>query len=278
MDKQFPEIVVLPISELKLHEAESVERTAKLQERIRADGFLRNPVIVGKVVQSSKLHYLLLDGVHRINALRNLGCRDVVAQLIEYSNEAVEVEVWHQLIRGVDPANLLKSLKRVFGQALTRKSEAEANELRDKNLVLMHLLLKNGPSYIIERQDSLQSTTAKIRKFVNILISLGEIHRVHEDEAKSVLESSAAATGVLFIQPLNKQHIVEIALSNLKLPAGITRHIIPCRALGIAADLALLRVELSTVEKSKLIHAIINQRIEDERVRFYAEPTFVFNE
>ena len=278
MDTQFPEIAVLPINELKLHEAESVERTAKLQERIRADGFLRNPVIVGKVLHSSRLHYLLLDGVHRISALKNLGCRDVVAQLIEYSNEGVRVEVWHQLIRGVDPVNLLKSLKRVFGKALSKKPEAEANELRKKELILMHLLLKNGRSYIIERQSNLQSTTAKIREFFSILASLGEVHRVHEDEAKSVLKSSSAATGILFIQPLSKQHIVEIALSKTKLPAGITRHIIPCRALGIAVDLALLRVELSIVEKSKLIRSVVSQRTEDERVRFYAEPTFVFNE
>jgi hypothetical protein len=278
LDTQFPEIAVLPISELKLHEAESVERTAKLQERISADGFLRNPVIVGKVLHSSELHYLLLDGVHRISALKNLGCRDVVAQLIEYSNEGVRVEVWHQLIRGVDPANLLESLKRAFGKTLRKKSEAEANGLRDKGLLLMHLLLKNGQSYIIERQSSLQSTTARICEFVNILASLGEIHRVHEDEARSLLKSSSAATGILFIQPLSKQHIIEIALSNTKLPAGITRHIIPCRALGIAVDLALLRVELSTVEKSKLIRSMVNQRTEEERVRFYAEPTFVFNE
>jgi hypothetical protein len=278
MDTLFPEIDVLSISELMLHENESVERTAKLQERIRADGFLRNPVIVAKVLHSSRLHYLLLDGIHRISALKNLGCRDVVAQLIDYSSEGVKVEVWHQLIRGVDPVNLSKSLKRVFGKTLTKKPEAEANELRNKDLILMHLLLKNGQSYIIERQSNLQSTTAKIREFVKILTSLGEVHRVHEDEAKSVLKSSSAATGILFIQPLSKQHIIEIALSETKLPAGITRHIIPCRALGIAVDLALLRAELSTVEKSKLIRLVVNQRIEDERVRFYAEPTFVFNE
>jgi uncharacterized ParB-like nuclease family protein len=278
LDTLFPEIDVLPISELMLHENESVERTAKLQERIRADGFLRNPVIVAKVRRSSRLHYLLLDGVHRISALKNLGCRDVVAQLIDYSNEAVKVEVWHQLIRGADPLNLLKSLKHFFGKTLIKKPEAEANELRKKDFILMHLLLKNGQSYIVERQSNLQSTTAKIREFVKILASSGELHRVNEDEAKSVMKSSSAAVGILFIQALSKQDIVEIALSETKLPAGITRHIIPCRALGIAADLALLRVELSTAEKSKLIKLVVNQRIEDERVRFYAEPSFVFNE
>lgn len=261
-----------------LHENENVERTAKLQERIRADGFLRNPVIVAKVVCSSRLRYLLLDGVHRISALRNLGCRDVVAQLIDYSSEGVKVEVWHQLIQGADPANLLISLKRFFGKTLIKKPEAEVNELRNKDLILMHLLLKNGQSYIIEQQSNLQSTTAKIREFVQILTSLGEVHRVHEDEAKSLLKSSSAATGILFIQPLSKQQIIEIALSETKLPAGITRHIIPCRALGIAVDLALLRVELAKLDKSKLIRSVVNQRIEDERVRFYAEPSFVFNE
>jgi hypothetical protein len=278
LNTQLPEIAILPISKLRLHETESVERTAKLQERIKVDGFLRNPVMVGKVLLSSKMHYLLLDGVHRISALKNLGCRDVATQLIEYSNEGVKVEVWHQLIRGVDPITLLKSLKSVFGKDLRKKPEAEANELRNRDLILMHLLLKNGQSYTIRRQSNLQSTTAKICEFVRILKSLGEVHRVHEDEARSVLKSSSFATGILFIQPLSKQHIIEIALSKTKLPGGITRHVIPCRALGIPVDLELLRAKLSAVEKSKLVRLMVNQRIENERVRFYSEPTVVFNE
>ena len=268
----------MSINELLLHEDENVERTAKLQERIRADGFLRNPVIVAKAAGPSQLHYLLLDGVHRISALRNLGCRDVVAQLIDYSSEGVKVEVWHQLIRGADPADLLMSLKRFFGKTLIQSPEAEANELRSKGQLLMHLLLKKGQSYVILQQSDLHSTTAKIREFLQILTSLGEVHRVHEDEAKPLLKSSPGATGTLFIQPLSKQQIIEISLSETKLPAGITRHIIPCRALGIAVDLALLRVELAKLDKSKLIKLIVNQRIDDERVRFYAEPSFVFNE
>jgi len=90
MKNELPEIRIIPIEKLVLHEIEDPEGTKMLEERLRTDDFLKNPVIVGKVKRNGSW-FLLLDGVHRVNDLKKLGCRDVVAQIIDYSSEDILV-------------------------------------------------------------------------------------------------------------------------------------------------------------------------------------------
>jgi hypothetical protein len=277
MQGGFPDIQVLSIEELTLHETEDAARTTRLKERIRADGFLKNPVIVGRTTGAKPKH-LLLDGVHRISALKGLGCRDVVAQVVDYSDESVKVETWRQLICGIKQVALLREIERVVGGRLKKESEDETTRLRHKRPVLVHLLLRNGDLYVVRDHASLEERVEKTQRILGTCASLAEIHRASEKEAETLLKKTRDAAGMLFIPKLEKADVLKIASSATKLPAGITRHIIPYRALGLFVDLALLRVRLPIGEKSKLIQAVVNQRVDDERVRFYEEPVFVFSE
>lgn len=273
----FPVIDIIKIADLVFHETEDNARTVKLEERIRADGFLKNPVIVGRLSRT-KAKYLLLDGIHRISALRNLGCRDVVAQVVDYSEEDVKVEVWHRFVHGISPATFLDEIKKVVGKDLRKETKDNAIKFRKKKMILMHLLLANGSSYVIRNPATLEARIEKMEKILNVCASVAEVHRTSEEEAGSLLEGSRDATAIVFIPQIEKSDIIQIALSNMKLPAGITRHIIPCRALGLLIDLALLKIKLRINEKSKVIQEIVKQRVDDERVRFYAEPVLVFSE
>jgi len=58
--------------------------------------------------------------------------------------------------------------------------------------------------------------------------------------ADFLLKASRDSTAILFIPVYGKKDIVDLALSNVKLPAGVTRHVVSKRALGLHIDLALL--------------------------------------
>jgi hypothetical protein len=69
-----------------------------------------------------------------------------------------------------------------------------------------------------------------------------------------------------------------LAQTGSVLPAGITRHIIPGRALRVNAPLALLRGPQPLTEKQAWLDTWLHERRAERGVRYYAEPTFLFDE
>jgi len=91
-----PVIKVLPLSDLLFHEEVDWDRSRELAEKIKAEGVLRDPIIVTRLGGG----YLVLDGAHRCSALRTLGCRYVVAQLVDYDDPRVKVLTWSHVFLG----------------------------------------------------------------------------------------------------------------------------------------------------------------------------------
>ena len=55
---------------------------------IRADGFLRKPILV------EARHFVILDGHHRVEALRVLGCTRIPVYLVDYENAGITLTTW----------------------------------------------------------------------------------------------------------------------------------------------------------------------------------------
>jgi hypothetical protein len=72
--------------------------------------------------------------------------------------------------------------------------------------------------------------------------------------------------------------VVEVAISGQLFPSGLTRFLISPRALRVNFPLAMLADRSPVGEKRKALEEWIRQRVEQRRVRYYAEPTFVFDE
>jgi hypothetical protein len=73
---------------LRRHEDVDTLALQALTAEILRDGLLRHPI----VVDSSSL--VILDGHHRVSALRDLGCRVVPAYLVDYRDPGITVGPW----------------------------------------------------------------------------------------------------------------------------------------------------------------------------------------
>ena len=87
------------LEDLILHESHDEDRLLRLRERIEDEGEQRNPVIVS----SQDGCCLVLDGAHRVRALKELGCSLALVQLVEPPETA---ESWAHLIEGVGLSQL----------------------------------------------------------------------------------------------------------------------------------------------------------------------------
>src|SRR4051812_45361812 len=84
-----PDLRVVPSSALVPHEQADRKRVARLEARVSADGFLKNPPIVAPIPATEK--YVVLDGANRTSALANLGYPHLLVQVVDYGSGHVKL-------------------------------------------------------------------------------------------------------------------------------------------------------------------------------------------
>jgi len=84
----FAGLKLLPLRLLKSHEQVVEPHVEELMSEIERDGVLRDPIYVDVVSK------VILDGHHRTEALKRLGCRRIPAVLVRYFSPEIRVESW----------------------------------------------------------------------------------------------------------------------------------------------------------------------------------------
>lgn len=79
---------IVDIDRLRSHEAVESKLLRETVDAIRRDGRLKRPILVADG------DFVILDGHHRYEALRSLGCRRAPVYLIDYASDVVEVTTW----------------------------------------------------------------------------------------------------------------------------------------------------------------------------------------
>ena len=77
---------------------------------------------------------------------------------------------------------------------------------------------------------------------------------------------------------LRKEELLHLAAERVMIPTGLTRHIIPGRALAINVDLAFILADAPEAEKLAHFQAFVDRLSMEGRIRFYEESVFIMNE
>lgn len=79
---------LVEIHKLRGHERIRPSLLESLTEQIRTDRVLKRPIL------AADRHFVILDGHHRVEALRALGCKRVPVYLVDYESDAVTLGTW----------------------------------------------------------------------------------------------------------------------------------------------------------------------------------------
>ncbi len=79
---------ILEIEVLHSHEEIKPDTLDCLTDQIAKDGALFKPIVVDEKT------YVILDGHHRFEALKRLGCKRIPVYLVDYMDTAIEVVTW----------------------------------------------------------------------------------------------------------------------------------------------------------------------------------------
>ncbi len=83
--REVNDIVFIEIEELKEHEEIRPDYLGELKNEILSDGILKMPIAVDKKT------YIILDGHHRLHALKKIGCQRIPVILFDYQSPEIKV-------------------------------------------------------------------------------------------------------------------------------------------------------------------------------------------
>jgi ParB-like nuclease domain. len=129
-----PDLRLVPIEALILHEHADEKRVARLQARLQADGYLKNPPIVAPIPNRDE--FVVLDGANRTSAVRRAGYPHILVQVVDYKSEQVRLNTWNHLVTGRDPTTFLGEIRelRSLDVEKARSSDARAR-LRNREIL-----------------------------------------------------------------------------------------------------------------------------------------------
>jgi hypothetical protein len=276
MIPSLPNLKILPIESLILHEDHDMQRTMPLVEKLRAAGILRNPPIVMPLMDGTQ-RFMVLDGANRVTSLRELEFPHIVAQVVEANNQHVNLQTWNHVVWGMSAKTLMASLRKIQGIELikinTRKS------LDAPKYVPMQVRFPNGQFYILKESPSdLQTHINTLHSVVNtykVRASLDRTSQTLIDTFKNIYSDLTA----LFIFPAFKiKTVLKLAAQNIVLPTGITRFTVSPRALHLNYPLHELSSGKPIEYKEEYLKKWIEQRAKKKGIRLYSEATFLFDE
>jgi hypothetical protein len=208
-----------------------------------------------------------------MSALRQMGQPHVVAQVVDYDDEAIQLHAWTHVLSGLRLDELVESL--AGEPALTARPcmpyEAE-NALAHRE-TLAYLAGGDGRCYALGRSADIAARAAALRRLFVAYTGRAAIARVPPRDWPARLDEQNASVAVVY-PTYTKRDLVALAQAGAVLPAGITRHVIPGRALRVNAPID----DRPADEQQARLNAWLHQRQASHGVRFYAEPTFLFDE
>jgi L-serine kinase (ADP) len=84
------EIAFFNIEELREHEEIRPDYLEALKNEILSDGILKMPICIDKNT------CIILDGHHRLQALKRLGCKKIPCVLVDYQSKDISVIPWRE--------------------------------------------------------------------------------------------------------------------------------------------------------------------------------------
>jgi hypothetical protein len=276
MIPSLPNLKILPIESLILHEDHDMQRTMPLVEKLRAAGILRNPPIVMPLMDGTH-RYMVLDGANRVTAFQEMEFPHIVAQVVASDDPHILLQTWNHVVWGMNTKSLMASLHKVKGIELVKVNTRKS--LDAPKYVPMQVRFSDGRFFILKETPSDLATHIKtLHKIVDTYKTRASLDRTSQtlvDSFKKVYPDLTA----LFIFPSFKiKTVLKLAGENIVLPTGITRFSVSPRALHLNYPLHELSSGKPLEYKQEYLNHWVEQRAKKKGIRLYSEATFLFDE
>lgn len=250
----------LRLGDIKQSEQFSLGRQKDLVDQIRDDDILSNPLIVS---HTNKGVPFIVDGHHRFESLRQLGCDYLLAQVVDIHDEkAVRFEMWSNAAFCEDPDVAFNEILTAGVKATRRPFSACLRILRTSKSVCSWTTYEEPDvGYMLD------GTTLGPGQTLSLIINnVDHVKRIAPAEMAICTESATPLFRehrnrniLLQFAPINGPQIAKLVERGFRIPAGVTRSVVSPRILGANVPLNLLRSRTPDRERTAWLQDIRNR-------------------
>lgn len=254
-----PVLRVVPLEMVRRHEKVDPFRVDRLRGRIEEEGTQLNPMVC-TLTPGEEL--VLLDGATRTEALKGLGLEHAVVQIVD--SEEVVLETWHHVVRQASPLDVVARI--------SDRPELLLSE--DQGTPRIHVG-DQGARSVLSKGASVNAT---ISALVDSYVGRWTVSRITDPSLDAVGWRYPDWSVVVEFPTLTVEDVMKAAVGEDLLPAGVTRFLVPERALRLNVDLSLLRSGGTQAEKQEALDALLAARARAGRIRRYEETIVILDD
>jgi hypothetical protein len=279
-DFRFPDLRILDVNALVPHERHDEQRMRPLARRIRENGVLKNPPIVAPMDPGpgGSQQFVVLDGANRSTAFLTAGIPHIVAQVVRYAEPDVRLTTWYHALGEFPHADIETACLRIPGLECHQDNAVHARALVARREALACVIHVDGAITTFHGGRDLQERNHLLNAIVDTYRDRQKFYRMSADSLEAARERYPEVTALVVFPHFEPAEVVELATNGGRMPAGITRHLIRWRALRLNVPVAQLASSDSLEAKNQWLARWLEERLTAREVRFYEEPTVLFDE
>ncbi|MBU1077615.1 MAG: ParB N-terminal domain-containing protein [Spirochaetes bacterium] len=283
MKEIFRNIKIVPVKKVLIHERTVPKWVQNLASSLENSGIQKNPIIVHK----TKSNYIVLDGMHRVEAFKLLECRDIMVYEVDYYDKNIELGGWDGII--LDRFDILDVMHRIFPKNIEIRKERRTQDMvkllkekkilfgiKDRSLNKYSLRLKEKKLPAVKENRYLDLVISALERLEhNIDNRNHKILYVPEHTSEADFQTLKAST-LIYRPVFTKKDIIQRTLTGKIYPRKSTRHLIPGRPLRVDINLTILKENISLAVKNQLLASHLMWCFKSNRIRLYPESVYVF--
>jgi len=248
------QIKLVELGKLHIHEEIIPELLNSMVDWIMSSGMLKHPIIADVDT------LVVLDGMHRVAALRKIRCRYIPVCLIDYNSPKVNVGCWYRTVSGKASTNVLLDLLQQLKVKLDKASIAEAKRALEDREAVAAILSKNDCYTISAKASGIREAYALVGRIEKTFANSGlnasyETERDAEENVKS-----GQAIAAIMTPRATKSEVLEAALSKKVFAHKTTRHIVLTRPMCVDAPLEWLKGNRPLKECNRMLVEQLKRR------------------
>lgn len=242
------------LGKVHIHEEIIPELLDDLVGEIKSSDKLKDPVIV----DSNTL--VVLDGMHRVAALRELGCRYLPACLVDYQNPNVRVGCWYRTIHGeVGESKFIGIFKQLGLSAEPTPSETASRVLKERHAPAA--LLTKDTCYLLKRESGEIRESYTLVKRIELALREKGVRVDYENELDAMRRArSGEVAATLMVPEVRKDEVIEAALSGNLFAHKTTRHFLSARPMHVDVPLGWLKGDRPLEELNRMLTGHLSKR------------------
>lgn len=280
-DFRLPDLRFVPTEAVFPHEYHDLQRTEPLVRRLRESGTLKNPPIVTQVGDGMRVEprYVVLDGANRSTAARAAGWPHLLVQVVRYESPSVELFTWYHALTADARDVLERGLCTLPGLEFSRHDRTHARAMLARREALACVVLNEGDVIVAHGGRTLHERNELLNALVHLYQDRLPYVRVTSDSLSAARKQHPEVQALVIFPRFDPAEVIDLASAGEYLPAGITRHLIRWRALRVNIPVALCEDPKRTLdEKQAWLADWTAERLARREVRFYEEPTVLYDE